>query len=88
MKNGITGREYTGVNAATLEQIGVDAVVTFKQAMKVVPGKKRIGMKSCARLVRLDKNETVIDEDTGQEKPKPSLFSVFDYAEVIARGGK
>lgn len=88
MKNGITGREYTGVNAVTLEQVGVEAVVTFKQAMKVVSGKKLKGIKSCATLVRFDKNETVIDDETGQEKPKPIFFSVFDYAEVLARGGK
>ena len=80
MKNYVTGKEYTGMNAATLAAAGVDAVVTFKQATTAlgIPGKKLKGLKACARLVMFAK-----DEET--ENKKPRFFSVFDASEVLAR---
>ena len=79
MMNYVTKREYTGVNAATLEAAGVDSVVTFKQAVRDlgIPGSKLKGLKACARLVMFNKDE---DENT-----KPRFFSVFDASEVLAR---
>jgi antirestriction protein ArdC len=86
MMNYVTGYEYSGVNAATLAAVGVDAVVTFKQAVKElgVSGKKLKGLKSCATLVRFSKNEKVEDEE-GKTVPKPIYFSVFDANEVLKR---
>ena len=80
MKNFITGREYSGVNAATLAMAGVESVVTFKQAVRDlgIPGSKLKGLKACAKLVMFKKDEE--DEDK-----KPRYFSVFDTAEVLAR---
>jgi len=79
MKNHVTNREYTGVNAATLAAIGVSSVVTFKQAVRDlgISGTKLKGLKACARLIMFTK-----DED---ENAKARLFSVFDAAEVLAR---
>ena len=87
MINYVTQYEYTGMNADILAAADVDAVVTFKQAIKDlgVPGAKMKGLKACAKLVRFSKKETVEDEDTGQQKPRPIYFSVFDAAEVIKR---
>jgi len=81
MMNYVTGREYSGVNAATLSAAGVDAVVTFKQATRElgIPGKKLKGLKACARLVMFSKDE----EET--EVKKPRFFSVFDIEDVLAR---
>ena len=86
MMNFVTGYEYTGNNANTLAAVGVDAVVTFKQAVKDlgVSGKKLKGLKSCATLVRFSKNQTEEDEN-GVSKPKPIYFSVFDASEVLKR---
>ena len=86
MMNYVTKYEYTGNNANTLAAAGVDAVVTFKQAIKDlgVPGAKMKGLKACATLVRFSKNKTEEDEN-GMTKPKPIYFSVFDAAAVLAR---
>ena len=86
MKNAVTGYEYTGNNAAVLAAAGVDAVVTFKQAINGlgVSGKKLKGLKAVATLVRFSKTEKVEDEE-GQTKPKPIYFSVFDAEAVLAR---
>jgi len=83
MKNYVTGREYTGVNAETLAAAGVDAVVTFNQAVKDlgIAGAKLKGLKACAKLVFF-KNE---EDKDGNEVKKPKFFSVFDVAEVLAR---
>jgi len=80
MKNFITGREYSGVNATTLAMIGVESVVTFKQAVRDlgIPGAKLKGLKACAKLVMFTKDEE-------EENKKPRYFSVFDTAEVLAR---
>ena len=85
MMNYVTKREYTGANAATLAAANVDAVVTFKQAIRDlgVPGTKLKGLKACATLIRFGK-ETMEDE-TGKTVKKPIFFSVFDAAEVLAR---
>ena len=87
MINYVTQYEYTGMNADILAAADVDAVVTFKQAIKDlgVPGAKMKGLKACAKFVRFSKKETVEDEDTGQTKPRPIYFSVFDAAEVLKR---
>ena len=84
--NYVTKREYTGVNAATLNAIGVDAVVTFKQATRDlgIPGKNLKGIKSVASLVRFSKTEKVEDEK-GRQVAKPIYFSVFDAKQVLAR---
>ena len=86
MMNYVTGYEYTGNNAATLAAVGVDSVVTFKQAVKdlKVPGTKMKGLKAVATLVRFSKNKQKEDEN-GQMKPMPIYFSVFDAAAVLAR---
>jgi hypothetical protein len=86
MMNYVTKYEYTGNNAATLAAAGVDAVVTFKQAIKDlgVPGTKMKGLKACATLVRFSKNKQK-EDDEGKTKPRPIYFSVFDAAEVIKR---
>lgn len=80
MINYVTGKEYSGMNAETLAAAGVDAVVTFKQAVKAmgIPGAKLKGLKACAKLVMFKE-----DEETGEKKPR--YFSVFDAAEVLAR---
>ena len=80
MMNYVTGFEYSGVNAATLAMVGVDSVVTFKQAVKSlgIPGAKLKGLKACAKLVMFKE-----DKETGEKKPR--YFSVFDTAEVLAR---
>jgi hypothetical protein len=85
MINYVTKREYTGSNAATLAAAGVDAVVTFKQAIRDlgVPGAKMKGLKSCATLIRFGKDK--IEDEDGKLKPKPIFFSVFDAEEVLAR---
>jgi hypothetical protein len=85
MMNYVTKREYTGMNANTLAAAGVDAVVTFKQAIKDlgVPGPKMKGLKACATLIRFGK-ETIENEE-GKTVKKPIYFSVFDAAEVLAR---
>ena len=81
MKNYVTGREYTGQNAATLAMAGVESVVTFKQAITAmgIPGSKLKGLKACARLVMFSKDE---DEETTK---KPRYFSVFDAEEILKR---
>lgn len=86
MMNYVTGYEYSGVNAATLAAVGVDAVVTFKQAVKElgVSGKKLKGLKSCATLIRFSKKEKIENEE-GKTVPKPIYFSVFDANEVLKR---
>jgi hypothetical protein len=86
MINYVTQYEYTGMNADILAAADVDAVVTFKQAIKDlgVPGAKMKGLKACAKLVRFSKKETV-EDDEGKTKPRPIYFSVFDAAEVIKR---
>ncbi len=86
MMNFVTGYEYTGNNAGILATVGVDAVVTFKQAVKDlgVSGKKLKGLKSCATLVRFSKNQTEENEE-GKTVPKPIYFSVFDASEVLKR---
>ena len=86
--NYITGNEYTGRNAATLEEAGFDyedAFVTFKQAIKLdgISGKALKGIKKAASLVRFSKTETV--EEDGKMVAKPIYFSVFDIKEVLAR---
>lgn len=83
MKNYVTGREYTGMNADTLAAAGVEAVVTFKQAVKDlgIAGAKLKGLKACARLVFF-KNE---EDKDGNEVKKPRYFSVFDIEDVLAR---
>jgi hypothetical protein len=80
MMNYVTGFEYSGVNAVTLAMVGVDSVVTFKQAVKSlgIPGAKLKGLKACAKLVMFKE-----DKETGEKKPR--YFSVFDAAEVLAR---
>ena len=80
MKNYVTGKEYSGVNATTLAMAGVDSVVTFKQAVKSlgIPGSKLKGLKACAKLVMFKE-----DEETGEKRPR--FFSVFDASEVLAR---
>ena len=85
MKNYVTGYEYTGNNANTLAAANVDAVVTFKQAIKElgIPGAKMKGLKACATLVRFSKNKT--EEEDGVIKPKPIYFSVFDVEAVLVR---
>ena len=82
MINYVTKRPYSGVNAATLSTIGVDSVVTFKQAIRDLglSGQKMKGLKACARLVIFKE-----DEETGEKKPR--FFSVFDANEVLARKG-
>ena len=84
--NYVTGYEYSGVNAATLAAVGVDSVVTFKQAVKElgVSGKKLKGLKSCATLIRFSKKEKIENEE-GKTVPKPIYFSVFDANEVLKR---
>lgn len=79
MMNYVTGYEYSGKNAAILADAGVDAVVTFKQAVKDlgIPGKKLKGIKKCATLVFFKKDD--------EEEKKPRYFSVFDVVEVLAR---
>ena len=86
MKNFITNRPYTGVNEGILAEAGVDAVLTFKQALSLegVSGKSLKGIKSCATLIRFSKNEEEVDEN-GVSKPKAIFFSVFDAADVVAR---
>jgi len=81
MINYVTKREYTGKNAEILSAVGVDAVVTFKQATREmgIPGKKLKGLKACASLMRFVKDE---ESETGS---KPRFFSVFDASEVLAR---
>lgn len=85
--NYVTKREYTGMNAAVLEAIGVDAVVTFKQAVRElgICGKKMKGIKACARLVRFGKETT--EDENGKTVKKPIYFSVFDVEEILARKG-
>ena len=85
MMNYVTKREYTGINADILSDAGVDAVVTFKQAIGLgIPGAKLKGLKACAKLVRFDsKKKTDDEEDTGYKRPV--YFSVFDIEEVLAR---
>lgn len=82
MINYVTKREYTGKNAAILAEVGVDAVLTFKQATRElgIPGKNLKGLKACAKLVMFRK-----DEDENDPKAKPRFFSVFDATEVLAR---
>jgi hypothetical protein len=81
MKNFVTGYEYSGANAATLAAAGVDAVVTFKQAVRDmgISGKKLKGIKACASLMRFVKDE---NEEKGK---RPVFYSVFDVNDVIAR---
>jgi len=81
MINYVTKREYTGKNAAILAEVGVDAVLTFKQATRElgIPGSKLKGLKACAKLVMFSKDE---EEN---EKTKPRFFSVFNASEVLAR---
>ena len=88
MINYVTGNEYTGRNAATLEEAGFDyedAFVTFKQAIKLdgISGKALKGIKKAASLVRFSKTEKV--EEDGKMVAKPIYFSVFDIKQVLAR---
>jgi ribosomal protein L14E/L6E/L27E len=87
MINYVTKYEYSGRNAVILASVDADAVVTFKQAVRQmkVPGKKLKGIKSVATLVRFSKTEKEADSETGQMKPKPIYFSVFDANEVLKR---
>ena len=87
MINYVSGYEYTGRNADVLAETGVDAVVTFKQAIRdlKVSGKKMKGIKKVATLIRYSKKETEIDPETGKEKPKAIFFSVFDVQDVLKR---
>ena len=87
MLNYVSGYEYTGRNADVLADTGVDAVVTFKQAIRdlKVSGKKMKGIKKVATLIRYSKKETEIDPETGKEKPKAIFFSVFDVQDVLKR---
>jgi|TARA_R100000084_G_scaffold96347_1_gene50205 hypothetical protein len=87
MLNYVSGYEYTGRNADVLAETGVDAVVTFKQAIRdlKVSGKKMKGIKKVATLIRYSKKETEIDPETGKEKPKAIFFSVFDVQDVLKR---
>jgi hypothetical protein len=80
MMNYVTKREYTGKNAEILSAAGVDAVITFKQAVRDlgIPGSKLKGLKACAKLVMFTK-----DEEENEKKPR--FFSVFDATEVLAR---
>ena len=86
MINYVTGYEYTGNNANVLAAAGVDAVVTFKQAIKDlgISGKKMKGLKSCATLYRFSKTQKTEDEE-GKTVAKPIPFSVFDAREVLKR---
>jgi antirestriction protein ArdC len=79
MINYVTKREYSGKNAVILMEAGVDAVLTFKQATRDlgIPGKALKGLKSCATLIRFDKDD--------KEESRPRFFSVFDAVEVLAR---
>ena len=85
MMNFVTKYEYSGMNADILASAGVDAVVTFKQAVKNlgVPGAKLKGLKACAKLVRFVNDE----DEEGNKTKKPRYFSVFDVEEVLARKG-
>ena len=87
MLNYVSGYEYTGRNADVLAETVVDAVVTFKQAIRdlKVSGKKMKGIKKVATLIRYSKKETEIDPETGKEKPKTIFFSVFDVQDVLKR---
>ena len=87
MLNYVSGYEYTGRNADVLAETGVDAVVTFKQAIRDLKesGKKMKGIKKVATLIRYSKKETEIDPETGKEKPKAIFFSVFDVQDVLKR---
>ena len=87
MINYVTKYEYSGRNATILASVNVDAVVTFKQAIRQmgIPGKKLKGIKSVATLIRFSKTEKEADSETGQMKPKPIYFSVFDANEVLKR---
>lgn len=89
MINFVTGYEYSGKNATTLEALGFedgDAFVTFKQAIKLpgISGKQLKGIKKAASLVRYSKTEKEQDE-SGKMVAKPIYFSVFDIKEVLAR---
>jgi hypothetical protein len=81
MINYVTKRPYSGNNAMVLAEVGVDAVLTFKQATRDlgIPGKALKGLKACATLMRFSKDE---DEEGNK---KPVFFSVFDASEVLAR---
>ena len=88
MINYVTGNEYTGRNAATLEEAGFDyedAFVTFKQAIKLdgISGKALKGIKKAATLYRFSKTEKV--EEDGKMVAKPIPFSVFEIKEVLSR---
>ena len=87
MINYVTKYEYSGRNATILASVDADAVVTFKQAVRQmgIPGKKLKGIKAVATLVRFSKTEKEADSETGQMKPKPIYFSVFDVNEVLKR---
>ena len=50
-----------------------------------LPGKKMKGIKKVATLVRFSRTEKEIDAETGQAKPKPIYFSVFDANDVLQR---
>jgi hypothetical protein len=84
MINYVTGYNYSGYNADVLAAAGVEAVVTFKQATRElgIPGKALKGLKACAKLMRLTKDE----DEVG--KKKVTFYSVFDVEEVLARKGK
>jgi hypothetical protein len=79
MMNYVTKYEYSGKNAEILAAAGVDAVVTFKQAVKDmgIPGKKLKGIKKVATLIFFAKDD--------KEETRPRYFSVFDAEEVLAR---
>jgi hypothetical protein len=81
MKNFVSGNYYSGANAERLAEAGVEAVVTFKQAVRDlgVAGKKMKGLKACATLMRFVRDEK---EENGK---RPVFYSVFDAAAVLAR---
>ena len=87
MINYVTKHEYTGQNADILADVGVDAVVTFKQAVRNlgIAGVKLKGIKSVATLVRYQTKK--VKDENGKEKTikRPTYFNVFDVNDVLAR---
>ena len=86
MRNFVTGYEYSGINAETLEEVGSTEVCTFKQALSIdgISGKDLKGIKSVASLMRFKKDDEEEDEN-GRPKARPIFFAVFDKEDVLSR---
>ena len=91
MINYVTGYEYSGKNATTLEALGFedgDAFVTFKQAIKYLEGVSGATMKGLTKAATLYRYKKEKNEESGKVELKPIPFSVFDLEDIEKKLGK